>query len=274
MDPNNVQNLNLNEHKNDTSETEHGDNIKQAINRAKCLKRESSPRPRVQQHHYRYPGKQAAFLHDISPERHLNSRRERKGSPSLSRSSSITYSVCSSNDLQTKSYHSIHLSPSPARSFTPRRTYPQSYSNEASISLKELNTMDPSSTVFNGRMSFMIGNSNQRIYQQVNVNPAHKNPKMASNYLSSKIDSFLKRTDHVMEEWKHLGKRDHSSGLDSNCSKSSANIMIKGFQMMSSIQPTERMRNRSLSYDRDDDCTITDGLEEVIIYVYCTTKRI
>lgn len=267
MDLSNVRNLNLNE----TSESVCGENIKLSINRATCSKRKSSPRPRLQQNHYLHPGRHSVGLHEILSEWHFNKREEKKGVPAISRNSSTSYiqekSACSSDDWQIKSYRSTNLSPSPARSVTPRRTYPQSYSNEASISLNELNTMDSSSTVFNGRMSFMIDNSNQRIYQQMNVNPAHKSPKMASNYLSSKIDSFLKRTDHVMEEWKHLGKRDHSSDLDSNCSKSAANIMIKGFQMMSSIQTTERIRNRSVSYELEDDSTITDGLEEVILIV-------
>lgn len=267
MDLNNVKNENIN----GTTKTVYDDNIKQSINRATCSRRASSPRPRAQQHHHWYPRQHNVCLQEILTERHLKKKEEKKRS--LSRNSSTSFieekSACSSSsdDIQTKSYRSTNLSPSPGRSVTPRRTYPQSYSNEASISLQELSTMDPSSTVFNGRMSFMIGNSNQRIYQQVNVNPAHTNPKMASNYLSSKIDSFLKRTDHVMEEWKHLGKRDHSSGLDSNASKSAANIMIKGFQMMSSIQTTERIRNRSVSYELEDDSTITDGLEEVIINV-------
>lgn len=257
MDLNNVNNLTLHENINGTSETVNGNNIKQSLNR-KRAKRESSPRLRAEQHSYTCSEKH--YHYEIFSEKCFNKKEEKKAGSGLYQNSSASYiqgeSECSSENFSS----------SPAKSITPRRTHPQSYSHEESISLKELNTLDPSTTVFSGRISFMITSSNnQRIYQELKFKPAHKSPNMASNYLSTQIDSFLKRTDHVMDEWKHLGHRDYLSGLDSNSSKSVANIMIKGFQMMPSIRTTERKRHRSVSYELEDDSTITSGLEEVIV---------
>lgn len=142
--------------------------------------------------------------------------------------------------------------------------------------MTELKSLDPSSTVFDGRLSFVIGCDNQRVRQQMRPRPAYTSPQMASSYLSSKIDSFLKRTDHVAEEWQNLGRgggggggsaAEQSAERSAYRSKSAANILIKGFQMTSSMPPTQRLHSRNASLDLDDDGTITEGLEEVNSFV-------
>ena len=98
--------------------------------------------------------------------------------------------------------------------------------------------------MFNANMSFIMGVKNQPVRQEFKPIAAHTEPITASSTLSSKIKDFLKRTDHVMEEWKRLGKKDNDlqNGMDGYMgrSRSATNILIKGFQMYS--------RNSSASY--------------------------
>lgn len=192
----------------------------------------------------------------------------------LSRNSSAT-SCISDRSNHSSAAASSRSQFSSCRSVTPRRTFPQNYSDESSMSLTELKSLDPASTVFDGRLSFVIGCDRQRVRQQMQPRPAYTSPQMASSYLSSKIDSFLKRTDHVAEEWQNLGRGGGGSGesvAERNAyrSKSAANIRIKGFQMTSSMPPTQRLHGGSrASLDLDDDCTITEGLEEVNFRSFC-----
>lgn len=140
-------------------------------------------------------------------------------------------------------------------------------------------SLDQSPTVFNGRLSFDLGSDKQRVHQAFRASPAHSDEaETASRYLSSKIENFLKRTDHVMEEWKGV----HSSGRSSSVismienerslkgraarSRSVTNIMIKGLQMVKDMPPTVRSNSvsRNLSRATSQD-TLTDGFDEVHI---------
>lgn len=168
-------------------------------------------------------------------------------SPSLSLNGS-TGSITSTNSRQL-------------RSLTPRRIFPQSYTPSRTIDLAELKTLDTASTVFDGKISFVLGCNNQRVRQEFRSSPAHlSETETASRYLSDKIRDFLKRTDHVSEEWNNHCKtvaksrkscdvisfieeqRNHIDELNPRLarSKSVTNIMIKGYQMINSLPPTER----------------------------------
>lgn len=128
----------------------------------------------------------------------------------------------------------------------------------------------------------------QPMRQSLRASPAHSEKSTASNYLSEQISSFLRRTDHVMEEWSAVGrKRDdtvsyierqreqRSTDRSIGRSRSAANIAVRGFQLIKS-QPSLR---RSMSRDineipcdqiDDDDRTVCD--EEVILNKPCTLK--
>lgn len=147
----------------------------------------------------------------------------------------------------------------PLRSLTPRRIFPQTYTPLSIIDLEEFNSLDPASTVFDGKMSFVLGCQKQRVRQELRPSPAHSSEAdTASRYLTEKINDFLKRTDHVMEEWSNHCK---STAKSRRCdvvslieerrngdemserlarSKSVTNIMIKGYQMAKSMPPTVR----------------------------------
>lgn len=156
---------------------------------------------------------------------------------------------------------------SPNRSLTPRRIFPQTYSPNTSINLDELNSLEQSPTVFDGKLSFVLGCNRQRVRQEFRPLPAHAaDIDTASRYLSDKIQNFLKRTDHVTEEWQACCKsgakqidnvvseiEDRRRGEDAltndksrlGRSKSVTNIMIKGYQMAKNMPPTERSHSMS-----------------------------
>lgn len=219
------------------------------------------------------PSRDGYVLSKTSSISSMRSGVSRSGSPIS------TYSNRSSNSTRSFSKKSLTTS---------RRTFPQNYSDETAMNLCQLKSMDPASVVFDGKISFVLGCKKQRVRQELHSQPAHNNPKMASNYLSNKIENFLKRTDHIMDEWKAVGgKNDDATNnnmtliekqrqIQLGRSKSLANILIKGFQMRKSMPPTEtnRSRNSSVSLnhrhdgdDVDDDAsTIADEVNVKCIY--------
>lgn len=165
---------------------------------------------------------------------------------------------------------------------TPHRQFPQSYTDH-SLDVHEFYKMEQSPVVFDANMSFVLG-MKQPVRQTLRASPAYSEKSTASSYLSDQISSFLKRTDHVMEEWTAMGrKRDDTvsyierqreqrsmerGGIGR--SRSATNILVRGFQLIKS-QPSMR---RSCSRDTpdipsdqqqidDDDRTVCD--EEVTI---------
>lgn len=188
--------------------------------------------------------------------------------PTLSLSRTSLSSDCSSNSTTTNS-----------ALLTPRRIF----SPAKPIDLVELELLDHAKTVFDGKLSFDLGCNKQRVRQECRASPAHTSEtETASRYLSEKIRDFLKRTDHVMDDWLQQCKEANqcdgggsgggrSSRSNSqrrrHCdmmsmieeqrkaqndpleplarSKSVANIMIKSYQMSKNMPPTERSNSMS-----------------------------
>lgn len=168
----------------------------------------------------------------------------------------------------------------------PRRIFPPT----KTIDLVELELLDHAKTVFDGKLSFDLGCAKQSVRQEFRPSPAHvSETETASRYLSEKIRDFLKRTDHVMEEWvrqcKSTNKSNHHCDMMSMIeeqrngrndpleplarSKSVANIMIKSYKMSKNMPPTERSNSVSRVVaadhqqgDQDDD-TISIVTDEV-----------
>lgn len=157
-------------------------------------------------------------------------------------------SPCSSLSLDTTSRGiSCNSSKSWRSSYdstTPRRFFPQTFDSRRSLDLEmhEIRTMEQSPVVFEGNLSFILDGPSQ-VRQKVRPLPAHQEPKTASCRLTAQIDDFLKRTDHVMQEWKGLGRREGglSSALDGpngqrlGRSRSAQNIMVRGFLRSPSV---------------------------------------
>lgn len=192
--------------------------------------------------------------------------------------------VLSHSDTKTP-IRSVTRSPSPAPSIksststTPRRTFPQ-VTTKANLNLDELSTKEESPVVFDANLTFVLGTKGKMKQNFVPI-PAHLEDSTASSYLTNKISDFLKRTDHVMDEWKSMGRRrnddDVYGSLRQNCkgrkslgrSSSATNIMIKGFQLFSRANSCSRS---SMAREISEDRTDADG-EEVFLFIcllnYC-----
>lgn len=162
-------------------------------------------------------------------------------SPSPSPCSSLSLDTTSRgvSVSSTKSWRSSY------DSTTPRRFFPQYFDSRRSLDLEmhEMRTMEQSPVIFEGNMSFILDGSSQQVRQKVKPLPAHQEPKTASCRLTAQIDDFLKRTDHVMQEWKGLGRREGglASALEGPSasrlgrSRSAQNILVRGFLRSPSV---------------------------------------
>lgn len=151
-----------------------------------------------------------------------------------------------------------------------RRIFPQSYQSEKSLNLNEYNCLEQAPVVYDANLSFDIGANKQKVRSSLRPSPAFNEPETASNYLSDKIKNFLKRTDHVMEEWQKVGG--HSGRCSSVAderfarSKSVQNIMIRSQRYKSVDLPPTSSRASSIVQDcysqcDDDDRTLMDDDE-------------
>ena len=187
------------------------------------------------------------------------------------RSSVSQYSTCSSNGTYVPLSRSTSMTSTLYnRSPTPRRLYPQSCNNTESVNLQELKSKEQAPVIFDANLSFVLGCKKQPVRQKFKPIAAHLEEGTSSNYLSSKIDNFLKRTDHVMDEWKRMGHKDESDldkyyngkGGRIGRSKSATNIMIKGFTLFSrsgSRASSVCRSSRGISEDR----TTVSEMDEV-----------
>lgn len=199
----------------------------------------------------------------------------RSPSPLSYRSCTSNYSTCSSNGTyvplsRSSSMNSTLYNKTNNRTPTPRRMYPQTYDISENVDLRELKSKEQAPVVFDANLSFVLGCNKQPLRQKFKPIAAHLEEGTSSNHLSSKIDNFLKRTDHVMDEWRRLGHRDEpdlesyygSSRRKLGRSKSATNIMIKGFTLFSrsgSRASSVCRSSRGISEDR----TTVSELEEV-----------
>lgn len=213
----------------------------------------------------------------------LNDRRSMSHESSyVSRSPSPAYSQSTQRSGSSLSNYDTWRSYDSSRSkSTPRRQFPQSYTDH-SLDVHEFYKMEQSPVVYDANLSFVLG-MKQPLRQTLRASPAHSEKSTASSYLSEQISSFLKRTDHVMEEWSAVGRHNKDDtvsyierqreqrSMDRGVgrSRSAANIQVRGFQLIRS-QPSSR---RSVSRDineipndqvDDDDRTVCD--EEVGIW--------
>ncbi|XP_076235916.1 unconventional myosin-XVIIIa isoform X3 [Calliopsis andreniformis] len=153
----------------------------------------------------------------------------------------------------------------------PRRVYP--IDNVRSMgTMEEASVKEQAPVVFDASLNFVLGCDKQRVRQCFKPTASHLEPTTASSYLSSKISQFLKRTDHIMDEWRSLGHRDDADNdldLQMNdkprCvmgrSQSATNIMIRGFQYYSRSNSVARSSCSRRSMSRaSDDRTISDSI--------------
>lgn len=165
---------------------------------------------------------------------------------------------------------------SPSLSTPPRRTFPRE--SACSPSVEDVLVKEQAPVVFDASLNFVLGCERQKVKQSFRPTASHLEPATASSYLSSKISQFLKRTDHVMDEWRSLGHkddadddplslphmRDRPRGMVGR-SQSATNIMIRGYQYYSRSSSVARSSPSRRSLSRaSEDATLSDGLQEVM----------
>lgn len=199
--------------------------------------------------------------------------------------SPISSSISSSVSYRAKSL-SIGRSPSvlssrsrlsqlesPTFSTPPRRTYPRESTRSPSV--EDVVIKEQAPVVFDASLNFVLGCERQRVKQSFRPTASHLDSSTASSYLTSKISQFLKRTDHIMDEWRSLGHKDDINDEPISLqhardrprvvigrSQSATNIMIRGYQYYSrSNSVAKSPSRRSLSRASED--RTSDGMQEV-----------
>lgn len=164
---------------------------------------------------------------------------------------------------------------SPIFSTPPRRTYPRESTRSPSV--ENVLVKEQAPVVFDASLNFVLGCERQKVKQSFRPTASHLEPSTASSYLSSKISQFLKRTDHIMDEWRSLGHKDDVNDEAISLphiqdkprviigrSQSATNIMIRGYQYYSrSNSVTKSPSRRSLSRAISEDATLSEGMPEV-----------
>lgn len=199
----------------------------------------------------------------------------RSPSPSNSISSSLSYRARSAtrSPSLTSSRAYSRLDCSTSLSVPPRRTFPRENS-VSSLPNEDVASKEQAPVVFDASLNFVLGCDKQRVRQSFRPTASHLEPATASSYLSNRISQFLKRTDHIMDEWRSLG---HKEDLDESCvsisnntrnnsraymgrSQSATNIMIKGYQYFSRSSSMTKSPSSRRSISRaSEDRTLSDG---------------
>lgn len=163
---------------------------------------------------------------------------------------------------------------SPNFSTPPRRTYPRE--NTRLPSIENVLVKEQAPVVFDASLNFVLGCERQRVKQSFRPTASHMEPSTASSYLSSKISQFLKRTDHIMDEWRSLGHKDEIDDETISLphmrdkpraiigrSQSATNIMIRGYQYYSRANSVTKSPSRRSLSRASEDATLSEGMQEV-----------
>lgn len=186
---------------------------------------------------------------------------------------------CRSRSMSVMSSRPRTSLDSPTFSTPPRRMFP--IENRSCLDLEDVSVKEQAPVVFDASLNFVLGCDKQKIRQSFRPTASHMEPSTASSYLSSKISQFLKRTDHIMDEWRSLGHRDDADN-DLNLpsmsrgyerrgmgrSQSATNIMIRGYQYYSRSNSIGKSSRRSLSR-ASEDRTISDGAGQEVYCPFC-----
>ncbi|XP_011153547.1 unconventional myosin-XVIIIa isoform X4 [Harpegnathos saltator] len=206
----------------------------------------------------------------------------RSPSPSSVSSFSLSRRARSLTARSVRSPPSVASSPSrsqlgsPTFSTPPRRTYPRESSMYPPAAQEGL-SKEQAPVVFDASLNFVLGCERQRVKQSFRPTASHLEPSTASSYLSSKISQFLKRTDHIMDEWRSLGHKDEAEDepmslpnqqrdmprITIGRSQSATNIMIRGFQYFSRSNSIGKSLSRHSLSRASEDRTLSDGLQEL-----------
>ncbi|XP_020818596.1 unconventional myosin-XVIIIa isoform X7 [Drosophila serrata] len=196
----------------------------------------------------------------------------------VNRSPSPAYSV--SSRCSTQSSISNYQSSSRLQT-PPRRIFPQTYTRgSGGVDPYEMRQLESSPVVFDGNLSFVLGCQRQPVHQSMRASPSFEDPRTSSAYLSEKIQNFLKRTDHVQEEWTAMGRRTRrtTSGSgrgggapDSRCTTPGSTC--SGFDDYDTISLIERQRERN-SMERCGSVGRTRSSQNILTKAFQLAKQL
>ncbi|XP_037808440.1 unconventional myosin-XVIIIa isoform X5 [Lucilia sericata] len=179
--------------------------------------------------------------------------------PSAERLRLVTRSPSPAYSVKSTSSRASSVSSSTATSTTrssfsrlqtpPRRVFPQTYTQGDQFDAYEMRNMEQSPVVFDANLSFVLGCRKQPVHQSFRPSPSFEDPRTASAFLSEKIQNFLKRTDHVQEEWSALGRRSRKRSTASTANSGRAtptnSIYDDNDPLSETISLIERQRERN-----------------------------
>ncbi|XP_022215900.2 unconventional myosin-XVIIIa isoform X6 [Drosophila obscura] len=206
--------------------------------------------------------------------------RERDRGRLVNRSPSPAYSVssrCSTISSSVSNYSRLQT--------PPRRVFPQSYTRDRTggVDPYEMRQLESSPVVFDGNLSFVLGCQRQPVHQSMRASPSFEDPRTSSAYLSEKIQNFLKRTDHVQEEWTAMGRRtrrttttttsrsSRGEGADSRCTTPGSTC--SGYDDYDTISLIERQRERN-SMDRCGSVGRTRSSQNILTKAFQLAKQL
>ncbi|XP_030572022.1 unconventional myosin-XVIIIa isoform X8 [Drosophila novamexicana] len=198
----------------------------------------------------------------------------------LTRSPSPAYSISSRCSTQSSVSRTSRLET------PPRRVFPQSYTKGSGLDPYEMRQLESSPVVFDANLSFVLGCQRQPVHQTLRPTPSFEDPRTSSAYLSEKIQNFLKRTDHVQEEWTAMGRRTrrHNSsssnasatngvggGYSSRCSTPSGSSVY--YDDYDTISLIERQRERN-SMERCGSVGRTRSAQNILTKAFQLSKQL
>ncbi|XP_070072286.1 unconventional myosin-XVIIIa isoform X8 [Drosophila takahashii] len=162
----------------------------------------------------------------------------------------------------------------------PRRVFPQSYTRgSGGCDPYEMRQLESSPVVFDGNLSFVLGCQKQPVHQSMRASPSFEDPRTSSAYLSEKIQNFLKRTDHVQEEWTAMGRRTRRTtsnsgrggGSESRCTTPGSTC--SGYDDYDTISLIERQRERN-SMERCGSVGRTRSSQNILTKAFQLAKQL
>ncbi|KAF7266676.1 hypothetical protein GWI33_020008 [Rhynchophorus ferrugineus] len=163
-----------------------------------------------------------------------------------------------------------YRSPYTSTTLPSKRYYPQTYHTGYSDDDDDddVADKDDSPVVFDANLTFVLGTKG-KLKQSVTPVPTPRETNPPPDALSNKISNFLQRTDHVMDEWKRMGRKDDDQNTRprnpadkiTGRTRSATNIMIKGYQLFSRANSVSS-RNTGTK-EASDDCNTEAEIDEL-----------
>ena len=156
----------------------------------------------------------------------------------------------------------------------PRRVFPQTYTRGDPLDAYEMRNLESSPVVFDANLSFVLGCKKQPVHQSLRASPSFEDSRTSSAYLSEKIQNFLKRTDHVQEEWSAMGRTRSRRSLNRSESRgatpTNSNSLYDDYDTISLI---ERQRDRN-SMERAPSVGRSRSSQNILAKAFQLTKTL